>query len=183
VAAREAVARGQVRETQQALAEQKVRLRAAVRRAWVKLALVRQLRQVTAQHIKLVDQFLDVVKVKYQIGKSGQHDYIRLQVLAKKLRDELAAFRRDDRALTASINSALRRPLTTSVKTAKRLSILDAPPNAKALVTLARAQPPRAPTARRGGPDTPRGGTTLGPRGVPRHHRLDRLPAALREHR
>ena len=141
VAAREAVERQRVHETREALAEQRVVLRAVVRQAYYQLGLVRHLREVTQQHIKLVDQFLDVVKVKYEVGKAGQHELVRLQVLAKKLRDDLKAFARDDKALTSSINATLHRRLDVPIATPKRFVPL-APPSLTDMIRDAAAQRP-----------------------------------------
>ncbi|MCA9672594.1 MAG: TolC family protein [Myxococcales bacterium] len=115
VGLREDVGRGRVRETRAALDEVKLQLSALVKRAYYKLVLVRHLRVVTEQHIKLVDQFTDAVRIKYVVGKAGQQDYLRLKVLAKKLRDDLKNFARDEHALSATIDAALHRPATPIV--------------------------------------------------------------------
>jgi outer membrane protein TolC len=119
---REQEAEARVDERRQTLAERKVQLRAMVKRAYYRLALVRHLRQVTADHIKLVDQFIDVVRVKYEVGKVGQHDLLRLQVLRGRLSDELGNFDRDDTALTAAINAALHREAGAAVRTPDRIT-------------------------------------------------------------
>lgn len=134
---REAVAKSRVREAKASLAEREVQLRAMVERAYYQLALVRQLRQVTLDHIKLVSQFLDVVRVKYEVGKAGQQDLLRLQVLENKLRDDLDDFLRDDRALTAEINSALHRSTKIELSTPKQLSALAAPKRVEDLLLIA----------------------------------------------
>ncbi len=121
VGLRQEVARGEVRQQRLLLEERKVQLRAAVKRAYYSLALVRQLKKVTQDHIKLVDQFIDVVRVKYEVGKVGQHDLLRLQVLRNKLRDDLKGFARDDRALTATINATLHRAVSVPIRTPERI--------------------------------------------------------------
>lgn len=118
---REAVAQGEVQEGKLQLAERKVQLRLMVKRAYYRLALVRHLEQVTRDHLKLISQMISVVRVKYEVGKVGQHQLLRLQLLESKLVEELRSFARDDRALTATINASLRRPLTREVQTPKSL--------------------------------------------------------------
>jgi outer membrane protein TolC len=76
---------------------------------------------VTRDHLKLISQMISVVRVKYEVGKVGQHQLLRLQLLESKLVEELRSFARDDRALTATINASLRRPLAREVQTPKRL--------------------------------------------------------------
>jgi outer membrane protein TolC len=125
VGLREEVARGEVQKERLLLEERKVQLRAAVKRAYYSLALVRQLKKVTQSHIKLIAQFIDVVRVKYEVGKVGQHDLLRLTVLENKLEDDLKSFDRDDRALTATINATLHRADSTAVKTPERMTEAD----------------------------------------------------------
>ncbi|MCA9673052.1 MAG: TolC family protein [Myxococcales bacterium] len=142
VGLRQEVGRGRVRETRAALDELALQLRALVKRAYYKLVLVRQLRSVTEQHVKLVDQFTDVVRIKYQVGKAGQQDYLRLQVLAQKLRDDLKNFERDERALAATIDAALHRARTPIV-TPSSLAAAAAPKaTAAKLAELASAHRP-----------------------------------------
>ncbi len=121
VKAREEEAEGRVNEQRKTLAERKVQLRAMVKRAYYRLALVRQLRQVTAGHIKLVDQLIDTVRIKYEVGKVGQHDLLRLQLLQRKLSDEIKSFDRDEVSLTSQINAVLHRASGTEISTPSRL--------------------------------------------------------------
>lgn len=139
---RQEVARGQVREEKQRLAELKVQLAAMVRRAYYRLALVRQLRKVTKGHIKLIDQFLDVVRIKYEVGKVGQHDLLRLQLLRNKLKDDLSNFDRDDRALVETINATLRRGARQVIATPDRLTVARPPADAQPLLAEAARRRP-----------------------------------------
>jgi outer membrane protein TolC len=139
---RQAVARGEVREARLQLQEQKVQLRALVRRAYVQLSLVRQLRAVNQSHIKLLDQFLDVVRVRYEVGKVGQHDLLRLQLLRDRLTDDLDRSTRDDRALTATLNAALSRPVGQVIATPERLVVPPARGTVKKLAALAEEHRP-----------------------------------------
>lgn len=137
IALREEVAKGQVKEERHLLAERKVQLAAMVQRAYYSLALVRHLRQVTQSHIQLIDQFIDVVRIKYEVGKVGQHDLLRLQVLRTKLSDDLNNFDRDDRSLTAAINASLHRPGDTPIKTPKRIQTPTPPTSFEELIGAA----------------------------------------------
>jgi len=126
----------------QGLAERKVQLRAMVKRAYLKLALVRQLHAVTARHITLLDQLIEAVRVKYEVGKVGQHQLLRLQVLRDRLTDDLGNFKRDDQALAVSINAVLRREASTAIKTPGRLITSAPPADTEALVSQAAAHRP-----------------------------------------
>jgi len=135
IKAREEEAESRVREARLSLAERKLQLRTLVRRAYYRLALVRQLRRVTADHVTLVGQFLDVVRVKYEAGKVAQHELLRLRVLKGKLGDDLNDFDRDAESLAAAINATLHRDLATPVPTPSQLAV--SAPRADA-ATLAR---------------------------------------------
>ena len=139
---RQAEAKGYVRQTTESLAEAKVQLRAAVMRAYYQLARVRNLRRVTKRHVKLVKRFADVVRAKYVVGKAGQHDMIRLQLLADKLADDVRDFDRDDRASLAAINATLHRSSDTPVETPHRLALVGAPDGLTALSkTIEKSRP------------------------------------------
>jgi len=139
---RQEVARAEVKEQEHLLEERKVQLRAMVRRAYYSLALSRQLRVVTEGHIKLLGQLIDAVRVKYEVGKVGQHDLLRLTVLRDRLVDDLESFDRDDRALTASINAALHRRTALPIRTPRRTPAPPPPARLEALVRAARAERP-----------------------------------------
>ena len=64
IGAREEEARDYVRQEQLGLAEQRVELQANVKRAYYRLALTRQLRDVTRENVRLVSGFIDVVRAK-----------------------------------------------------------------------------------------------------------------------
>ena len=121
IEAREEEAEALVRVQGQSLAERKWQLRAMVKRSYYRLALVRHLRDVTADHVRLLDQLVSVVQIRYEVGKVGQQDLLRLQVLRGKLADDLHGFERDDAALTAAINAALHRASGIPVQTPGRL--------------------------------------------------------------
>ena len=142
-ALRRATAEGELRQEQELLAERKVQLRAMVARAYYGLALARQLREVTERHIGVLDGLIAVVRARYEVGKGGgQQDLLRLGVLRAQLADGLGDFDREDRALTAAINSALDRRIDVPVATPGRLAPSPPPLDEETLVSLATAQRP-----------------------------------------
>ncbi|MCB9557991.1 MAG: TolC family protein [Deltaproteobacteria bacterium] len=132
-AARRQQAEGQLAEAQISLAEATLQLRVAVKRAYYQLTLVRQLRKVTEQHVKLVEQFVSIVQAKYTVGAKGQQDLLRLTLLLEKLKDDLEDFDRDDLALRAKINAALDREPPLAIETPAQLAALAAPREPRAL--------------------------------------------------
>lgn len=106
---REAAARAAVAPAQEAVQELRLQLRGRVRRAYWRLALVRRMRALTTTHIGLLDQLLAVARARYEVGKAGQQDLLRLQLLGETLTDDLADFDRDERRLLAELDAALNR--------------------------------------------------------------------------
>ncbi len=104
--------------------ETKTQLRAAVEKAYYQLALARQLKALTEDHITLVMQLLAAVRIRYEVGKAPQQNLLRLEVLRDRLKDDLGDFDRRDQALTASLNAVLHRPVTTAISTPKVLEIV-----------------------------------------------------------
>lgn len=125
------------------LEETKNRLRAMVKSTYWRLALVRQLRGITTRHIDLVGQMLETVRVKYQVGKVGQHDLLTLDVLRNKLEDDLGDFDRKDRELTAALNAAMHRDATTPIETPAEISAVESETSAARLLEAAREHRPR----------------------------------------
>ncbi len=118
---------GVVREEKQAkaweYAEQQNQLRAAVKQVYYHLALTRQLKKITAEHIELVEQLLDAVRIKYEVGRSPQHDLLRLEVLRDRLTDDLEDFDRNDKDFTATLNATLHRDRATEIPTPEKLMV------------------------------------------------------------
>jgi cobalt-zinc-cadmium efflux system outer membrane protein len=123
IGAREEEADHRVRQEQLTLAEQRVQLRASVKRAYYRLALTRQLRDVTRENVQLVSDFIDVVRVKVEAGMAAQHELLRLRVLQGRLQDDLKSFDRDEVSLTAGINATLHRALDVPVPTPARTAV------------------------------------------------------------
>ena len=78
-----------------------------------------------------------MVRVKYEVGKVGQHHLLRLQVLVNKLKDDLSNFDRDDGALVETINATLRRSAKLTIATPKRLVTAALPADTRQLLASA----------------------------------------------
>jgi outer membrane protein TolC len=121
---REAMAQGELKVKKWELLERKNKLQAMVKRVFWKLALVRELKAISSQHIGLVGQLVVAARAKYKVGKSGQHDLLRLDVLKKKLTDDLEDFSKQDKQLTAAINAALHRDGAIPVVTPNKFQLV-----------------------------------------------------------
>jgi len=104
---RVAVAEARVCSGQASVEEGRVALAAGVRRAYWRLALARQLRQVTKEHATQVESLMGAVRAAYEVGRAGQHDLLNLQVLRDRLVDDLQDFDRTERELVSAITAAV----------------------------------------------------------------------------
>jgi len=114
---RQAAAAARVGVERWELAERRLALRGAVRRAYWQLALTRRLEALTRTHVGLVDQLLAAVEARYQVGRGGQQDLLALQVQRGRLQDRLGDFARDERALVARLNAARHAPAEAPLPT------------------------------------------------------------------
>jgi cobalt-zinc-cadmium efflux system outer membrane protein len=114
-----------------------IQLTGAVKRNYLTLALVRQLKQLNAADINAIEKLEERVRLRYEVGRGNQKDLLRLELLKTKLVDEMEEFDRRDRSLTATINGALHRDVRTPIETPDKIDI-DRPANSfEQLVELA----------------------------------------------
>lgn len=142
VRAREDEARSRLRQERLTLAEKKLQLRANLKRAYYRLALNRQLRAVTEEHVRLVSDFLEVVRIKQEAGIVAQHELLQLRVLVAQLKDDLKSFDEFERSLTGVINATLHRSLDVPVPTPARTPVQDPAFDAPALARRAELERP-----------------------------------------
>ena len=103
--------------------EGRVALAAAVRRAYWRLALARQLRALTEEHVAQAGRLIEAVRAGYEVGKAGQHDLLNLQVLEDRLTDDLRDFDRLERELTAALSAAVHEEGTLLLETPTRTRV------------------------------------------------------------
>jgi len=139
---RQAAMRERARARTWAGREHANQLRARVTRAYWNLALARQLRALTEQHIELVAQLEEVVRSKYEVGKASQHDFIRVEIWRGRLGDELGDFARRESEILAELNALAHRPLDATVATPDELEPPPAPAILARLVERARTERP-----------------------------------------
>ncbi len=133
---------GETRVKRHALQEKKNQLREMVQRAYWSLALVRQLEKINRRHLELVEQLREAALTRYQVGKGGQHDLLSLEVLKKRIADDLGDFEQQEREIGAALNAALHRPLDTPIRTPETLEPVEAPRTLDELYRLAEKHRP-----------------------------------------
>jgi outer membrane protein TolC len=99
------------------LEEKSNQLKLLVKKVYYRLALARQLRAITVEHVDLTKQLIDAVRIKYEVGSAQQQNLLRLEVLRDRLKDDLEDFDRQDVQLTAALNAAIHRDVATTIVT------------------------------------------------------------------
>ena len=92
-------------------------LRGEVRSRYQDLALVRQLRDLTAVHVTELDRLIGAVEARYQVGGADQHDLLQLQLRRDRLAEVLPDLDARADAITATLNGALARDPATPIGT------------------------------------------------------------------
>ncbi len=103
------VAESRVEVAEAELAEARLRLVRAVEESWWRLVLVRQLRQITREHVALTEDLVGAVRARYEIGAAGQHALVRLELLRDELRDSLLDFDRQEQQIEGALAAAAHR--------------------------------------------------------------------------
>ena len=106
---RKEVAASRTLASEHALLEAQSQLRREVFELYWELSLSRMLEAVTREHVARTDELLEAVRARYETGKAGQNQVLRLQVLRDRLRDGLGNFVRADRVLSAALARTLSR--------------------------------------------------------------------------
>jgi outer membrane protein TolC len=106
---REEVAESRMLASEHALAEARSQLRRRVCELYWELGLSRRLEAVTREHVARTEELLESVRARYETGRAGQNQVLRLQVLRDRLRDDLGDFVRADRVLSAALARTLSR--------------------------------------------------------------------------
>ncbi|MBN1654847.1 MAG: TolC family protein [Deltaproteobacteria bacterium] len=94
-----------------------------MKQAYYRLALARQIKKITEEHISLIEQLIDAVRFKYEVGRAAQSDLLRLEILRDRLKDSVEDFDRQDRELIATINATLHRSVMTEIITPETFAL------------------------------------------------------------
>jgi outer membrane protein TolC len=92
-------------------------LRGEVRGRYWDLALLRQMKGVTADHVVDLDGLIDAVSVRYRVGAADQHDLLQLQLRRDRLAETLPDLDATAEAVQAALNGALARDPRTPIGT------------------------------------------------------------------
>ena len=120
---RQAVVQAEAKAIGWSLEEKRNQLAGLIKRTYWSLALVRQLRLITQQHVTLVGQLIEAMRAKYQVGKVGQHDLMHLEVLQVKLEDDLGEFDSKERELSAALNAAMHQGPENHISTPDQIKL------------------------------------------------------------
>ena len=99
------------------LEELKLQLKDKVKKTYFQLDLNRELKAISLKHIALLENFIETMINKYEIGKSAQSDILRMTLMKEKLLDDLEDFEHKENELQAMLNSVLNRKVNTFIST------------------------------------------------------------------
>jgi outer membrane protein TolC len=118
------VAEHSVEHSRHARAEAEVQLRRSVETLYWNLALSRLLEGVTGKHLARTRELIHAVRIRYEVGKTGQNALLRLGVLRDRLQDDLGDFKRAERKLSAGLARALARTPNHRFETPKAVEAI-----------------------------------------------------------
>lgn len=87
------------------LEEMRDMLRFRVIKAYYSLSKIRELKEISLSQISSLQDLVNSLKFKYENGKIKQHDYLRMDLLSKKLEDDLFDFDQLEKELEAVLRS------------------------------------------------------------------------------
>ena len=119
------------------LAELKLQLKDKVEKAYSQLGLNRELKAISLKHIALLEDLIETMYNKYEVGKSAQSDILRMTLMKEKLLDDLEDFEQKESEIQATINSVLNRDVNTSISTEMLTNNLDLDLNLDTLLNSA----------------------------------------------
>jgi len=128
--------------SEHALAEAETQLRREVLVLFWRLTLSRMLEDVTREHVARTEDLLRAVRARYETGRAGQHEILRLGILRDRLGDDLRDFERVDRELSAALSRALSRPADSEFATPEQLEPRPVSGNVSEWLALARSERP-----------------------------------------
>ena len=114
---RKAIAESEGQIKNYELAELKIQLKDKVKKAYYQLVLNRELKAISFKHISLLEDLIETMINKYEIGKSAQSDILRMTLMKEKLLDDLDDFEQKESEIQATINSVLNRDVNTFINT------------------------------------------------------------------
>lgn len=114
---RKAIAESEGQIKSYELAELKIQLKDKVKKAYYQLVLNRELKAISLKHISLLEDLIETMINKYEIGKFAQSDILRMTLMKEKLLDDLDDFEQKEGEIQATLNSVLNREVTTFIST------------------------------------------------------------------
>ena len=123
--AQQAAAEAKVDQSEQLTERATQALAASLRHTWWSITESRLLRAVTEQHLARTQELLAAATAQYEVGRSGQSNMLRLEVLQGRLEDDLEGFDTTNTVLEAAFLRALG---STEDLTLDTLAALDALP-------------------------------------------------------
>ncbi len=140
--ASKAVAVRRTERSRHARAEVETRLRRSIEGLYWRLALSRQLEQLTRRHLDRTVELVRAVRARYEVGRAGQNALLRLEVLVQRLEDDLRDHARTQRTLSAGLARALARDADAGFETPVVVEAIPVEGDPASWLALAKASRP-----------------------------------------
>ncbi|BCR05083.1 RND transporter [Desulfuromonas versatilis] len=82
--------------------------------------------EITEKNLKLLDDFIRLTEIRYQVGQGLQQDVLKAQVERSKLMDRLFALRQQRLTAQANLNTLLARPAASPVEKLPEFELVEA---------------------------------------------------------
>jgi len=113
-----------------------------VEKSYFNLYLIRELKKISEDHIFILQQMVNSLQYKYETGKIQQHDFLKLNLLLEKIKDDIEDYEQADTQISATLNSVISTDRSLKIST-KYLPVLELPSeNIKELIEIAQKNRP-----------------------------------------
>ncbi|HUX46276.1 MAG TPA: TolC family protein [Terracidiphilus sp.] len=119
------------------LAETRLQVRVAVRKAFDDLLRAQEELRIHDEHVGIAHQAIEAARIKYAVGKVPQQDILKAQVALTRLEEHMIRFDRDAEVAQARLNTLLGRSPGTPVRVAGSFPGAAPLPSAKKLEDIA----------------------------------------------
>jgi len=105
--AREEIVSSEILSNNWQLEELKNMLNFNVEKTYYNLYMIRELRKISEDHIIILQQMVNSLQFKYETGKIQQHNYLKLNLLLSKIKDDIEDFKQADIQISAALKAVI----------------------------------------------------------------------------
>lgn len=122
--------------------DNRLQVRGQVKDAWYRLIFQRQAIELTNSNLQVLDDFIKMTEVRYEVGKGRQQDVLKAHLQRSLQLDKLLSLRQQEKATLAELNSLTGRETDQALELEGKLDVI---PSTFELNTLQRQAEQRRP--------------------------------------